>query len=227
MLTAKVGEAERLRDKIDFVLPELAGATATFLHHPRISELYSEFLFGCYCLARASVPLMEATRQAALERAGHDEVCAALGPYLEQHILEENGHDEWFLEDLLVLGSDRAAVESRLPPNGVVLSVGAQYYWGLHYHPVAIIGFLIALEGNPPTRELIGQLIERTGHDPKAFRTLGEHADLDPHHRDELYHLLDELSLTRNQSTVVGLSALHTLHLEAVSLVEIIESLPA
>jgi hypothetical protein len=227
MRDTKSGEAERLHRSIEFVLPELVGATATFLAHPRISELYPEFLFGCYCLARASVPLMEATRKKALEMADDDEVCAALAPYLEEHILEETGHDEWFLEDLEVLGMNRDAILSRPPPATLASTVGAQYYWAFHYHPVAILGFLIALEGNPPSRELIDQLRKGTGHDSRAFRTLIEHAELDPHHGEELNRLLDELSLTRDQSTVVGLSALQTLHLEAVSLVEIIGSLPA
>jgi hypothetical protein len=221
------GEAERLHRKLDFVLPELIGATSTFLDHPRITDLYPEFLFGCYCLARASVPLMETTRQKALEMAHDDEVCAALAPYLEEHILEETGHDEWFLEDLQFLGWDRDAVLSRPPSATLASAVGSQYYWALHYQPAAILGFLIALESNPPSTELIDQLRERTGLDARAFRTLLEHAELDPHHGEELNRLLDELPLTRNQSTVVGLSALHTLHLEAVSLVEIIGSLPA
>jgi Iron-containing redox enzyme len=227
MHVVKTGEAERLQRSLDLVVPELVGATATFLAHPRIADLYPEFLFGCYCLARASVPLMETTRQTALSMAADDEVCAALAPYLEEHILEETGHDEWFLEDLGVLGMNRDAILSRPPSATLASAVGSQYYWALHYHPVAILGFLIALEGNPPSTELIDQLRKKTGHDPRAFRTLIEHAELDPHHGEELNRLLDELSLTRDQSTVVGLSALQTLHLEAVSLVEIIGSLPA
>jgi hypothetical protein len=224
--TTKAGEAERLREKLDFVLPELVGATASFLVHPRISELYPEYLFGCYCLARASVPLMEATRQKALNMAEEDDVCAALAPYLEEHIVEEKGHDEWFLEDLEVLAWDRGTVLGRLPSTSLATSVGAQYYWSLHYHPVAILGFLIALEGHPPTSALIDQLIKRTGHDRRAFRTLIEHADLDPHHGEELNRLLDDLPLTPNQSTVIGLSALHTLHMEAVTLGEILAAFP-
>lgn len=223
MRTGQTGEAERLRRSLDLVLPELVGATATFLAHPRISDLYPEFLFGCYCLARASVPLMEATREAALDMAEHDDVCAALAPYLEEHIVEEKGHDDWFLEDLEVLGWDRDTVQSRPPSATLASTVGAQYYWVLHYHPVAILGFLIALEGHPPSSALIDQLIERTGHDRRAFRTLIEHGELDPHHGEELNSLLDDLPLTRSQSNVVGLSALHTLHLEAVSLVEILD----
>lgn len=101
--------------------------------------------------------------------------------------------------------------------------VGTQYYWALHYHPVALLGFLTALESNPPTRELIDELISRTEHSPKAFRTLLEHADLDQAHGEKLDQLLDGLSLTPDQSTVLGLSAMHSVHMEALSLEEILE----
>jgi len=221
----RTGEGEQLRPKIEFILPEIKGASAKFLAHPRISQLYPEYLFGCYCIARASIPLMEATRQRALAMAEHDEVCAALAPYLETHIIEEKDHDEWFLEDLMALGWDRHTVLSRPPPASLASMVGAQYYWALHYHPVALLGFLTALESNPPTRKLIDELIEKTGRSPEVFRTLIEHADLDPHHGDELYQLLDELRLTPEQSTVVGLSAMHTLHMAAVSLAEVLDGL--
>jgi hypothetical protein len=36
------------------------------------------------------------------------------------------------------------------------------------------------------------------------------HAELDPHHRDELNDLLDSLPLTEEQSTALGLNALYT-----------------
>jgi Iron-containing redox enzyme len=193
-----------------------------FLAHPRISDLYPEYLFSSQCIARASIPLMEAARGRALDMAEDDPIATPLAKYLEGHIIEEKGHDEWFLEDLEVLGWDRSTVLTRPPSSTVASMVGAQYYWVLHNHPVALLGFLTALESNPPSRSLIDELIARTGHPPKAFRTLIEHADLDPHHEEELYGLLDELLLTREQSTVLGLSAIHTLHMTAVSIEEIV-----
>lgn len=204
------------------VLPELGGATQRFLAHPRISDLYSEYLFSSHCIARASIPLMQTARERALAMGEGDPVGAALASYLEGHIVEEMGHDEWFLEDLELLGWSRATVLARPASATVASMVGAQYYWVLHNHPVALLGFLTALESNPPSRSLIDELIARTGHSPKAFRTLIEHADLDPHHEAELYGLLDDLPLTREQSTVLGLSAIHTLHMTAVSIEELV-----
>jgi heme oxygenase-like protein len=215
-------ESERLRGKIDLVVPELVVLSQKVLVHPRIHEIYPQYLFGCYCVARASVPLMEATRDHALSMDG-DPGLVTLAAYLDRHIIEERGHDEWFLEDLEVLGWDRSTVLTRPPPLSVATMVGTQYYWALHYHPVALLAFLIALESNPPSRELIDELIELTGHDSKSFRTLVEHADLDQHHQEELYQLLDELPLTKEQSAVLGLNAMHTVHMTAVSLEELLD----
>lgn len=221
----KTGEAERLRRKLDLVLPELVGVSRKVMTHPRLADFYPEYLFTCHCIARASVPLMEAARDRALSMPDGDPVSPALASYLEKHIVEEKDHDEWFLEDLEVLGWDRSTVLTRPPSSTVAALVGAQYYWVLHYHPVALLGFLTSLESHPPARSLIDEMIARTAYDPRAFRTLIEHADLDPHHEKELYQLLDDLPLTPDQSAVLGLSAMHTLHMVSLTLVEIIDGL--
>lgn len=196
--------------------------TQRFLASSRISDLYVEYLFSSHCIARASIPLMQTARDRALTLGAEDAVGAAVAKYLEGHIVEEMGHDEWFLRDLELLGWDHSAVQARPPSATVASMVGAQYYWVNHYHPVALLGFLTALESHPPSRSLIDELISRTGHPPEAFRTLIEHADLDPRHAEELDELLDELPLTPEQSTVVGVSALYTLHMTAVSIEEIV-----
>ena len=54
------GHSQRLRGKIALVLPELLAAGRALMDHPRIAELYPEYLFTLHCMTRASVPLMEA-----------------------------------------------------------------------------------------------------------------------------------------------------------------------
>ena len=93
--------------------------------------------------------------------------------------------------------------------------VGSQYYWILHYHPAALLGYIAVLEGYPPSMAMIDGLVERTGYDRTAFRTLIAHSELDPGHADELDELLDRLPLTREQVGVVGLSAITTVRLSA------------
>jgi Iron-containing redox enzyme len=192
------------------VLPALLDAGPRLIEHPRVAELYPEFLFSSHCIIRASVPLMETGRERAEALPEGDAVAAALAGYLEEHITEEMHHDEWLLDDLEVIGSARADVLARPPAPSVAALVGAQYYWIFHYHPVALLGYIAVLEGYPPSPRLIEDLQSRTGYDASAFRTLRTHGELDPGHAEELDELLDSLPLTREQSAVVGLSAIHT-----------------
>jgi hypothetical protein len=199
----------RVRRKLELLVPALVGVGDRLIDHPAVRELYPEYLFTSHCVIRASVPLME-TALARSRATADDPVAAALAPYLEEHIDEERDHDEWLLDDLEVLGVEREAVVARPPSPLVAALVGAQYYWIFHYHPVVLLGYVSLLEGYPPSTELIDRLIDATGYPRDAFRTMIGHAELDPHHRDELNELLDSLPLTDEQSIALGLNALYT-----------------
>jgi pyrroloquinoline quinone (PQQ) biosynthesis protein C len=192
------------------LLPALLAAGPRLIQHPRVADLYVDFLLASHCIIRASVPLMEAARAQAEALQDDDAVAAALARYLQDHVPEETGHDDWLLDDLEVLGVERTTVLARPPGSAVAALVGAQYYWMFHYHPVALLGYIAVLEGYPPSMQLIQDLESRTAHDTRAFRTLRKHSELDPGHREELDELLDRLPLTRAQSRVIGLSAIHT-----------------
>jgi hypothetical protein len=163
-------------------------------------------------VVRASVPLMETALTIARTLPG-DPVAALLADYLEGHIPEEREHDEWLLGDLEFLGMPRDHVLSRLPSPTVAALVGSQYYWIRHVHPVALLGYILLLEGYPPTPRDVDRMQRSTGYGPEAFRTVRLHADLDPHHGDELDDVLDSLPLTEQQRTLLGLSALTSVQL--------------
>jgi pyrroloquinoline quinone (PQQ) biosynthesis protein C len=217
-----ITEADRLRLKLELVTPELAGATSRLVNDPRVAQLYVDYLVACHGILRATIPLMQTARGEALSR--EDEASRELAVYLENHIEEEAGEDEWLLEDLEVLGVDRSQVLTHVPSANVACLIGAQYYWALHAHPVSILGFLAALEREPPSREFIDDLIARTGHDAAAFRTLIAHAERDPDHRDELDELIDRLRLTSDEWLLVSISALNSVHALACVLDELVEA---
>ena len=156
------------------------------------------------------MPLTEAALARSRELPETDPLAVPLAAYLEEHVDEELGHDETLLDDLELVGVDRASAVARMPSPTVAALVGSQYYWILHYHPVAFLGFVAVMEGYPPTTELIEELIERTGFPPEAFRTYVEHADLDPGHRDHLDRTLDSLALTAEHESALGVSAIAT-----------------
>jgi hypothetical protein len=224
--TSPTENAERLRLTLGLVFGELVRAGERLVNHRRIRDLYPEYLFMTHCVIRASVPLMETARERARSKASGDPVAAELVDYLGEHIEEERDHDEWLLGDLEVIGVDRTAVLARPPSPTVASAVGAQYYWVLHYHPVALLGWIGLLEGYPPEMSMIDQLMAGTRYGPDAFRTLRAHAGLDPHHGDELFETLDRLPLTAEQSAVIGLSAMSSVHLLAQAIDELTRRAP-
>ena len=211
-----------LRRKLRLVVPPLVAAGERLIAHPRVRDLYPDYLFTSHCVIRASVPLMETARDRARAEAARDPVCALIAPYLEEHIVEEAHHDAWLLDDLEVVGRPRAEVLARPPVPTVAALVGAQYYWVLHHHPVALLGYIGLLEGFPPSPEMIEALRARTGYPADAFRTLVAHAELDPRHGDELFELVDTLPLTPEQSAVMGLSAMHSVQMYTRALEDVI-----
>ncbi|TML00690.1 MAG: iron-containing redox enzyme family protein [Actinobacteria bacterium] len=212
-----------LHDKIELVSQPLLDASRQFLTHPRIEALYPEYLIALHCVVRSSVPVMRTALDRAEGMADSDPVADGLIAYLEGHIEEERGHDQWLVEDLERLGVSRAALLERVPSPAVAALVGSQYYWILHYHPVALLGYLTVAEGYPVAPSLIEDLIARTGYPRDAFRMLAEHAELDPHHRDELDELLDSLAITENLETLLGLSAISTVGFMARCIEEVVD----
>jgi hypothetical protein len=121
-----------------------------------------------------------------------------------------------------VLGLERERVLARMPSSAVATLVGAQYYWILHHHPLAFLGYVGVMEGYPPTAELVELLLERTGFPREAFTTFAEHGELDPGHRDHLDRTLDALPLTERHEQVIGASAVATVALATKAVEEVV-----
>ena len=69
-------------------------------------ELYRDYLIAYDGVLRPTIPLLQTARREALARDGPASRTLAVA-YLETHIEEEAGEDEWLLQDLEVLGVDR------------------------------------------------------------------------------------------------------------------------
>jgi hypothetical protein len=208
---ARPRNGEALRLKLRLADSSLGSVVSAFWGRPDLPRLFPEFLFLVHSCIRASTPLMEQALGQARLRAEGDPVSRGLADYLERHIGDEDGHDDWLLEDLETLGLNRTEILARVPSLRAACMVGSQYYWIRHVHPVAILGYIAVLEGSPPAATELEAVQRRTGLPPQAFRTLLEHADLDVDHARELYALIDALPLTDAQSALVGMSALQTL----------------
>jgi hypothetical protein len=163
-------------------------------------------------VVRSAAPLLGAALERARALAPGDEVAASLVPYLARHAVEEHGHDQWILEDLRAAGGDPDAAVSQISPPQVAALVGAQYYWIGHVHPVSLLGHMAVVEGHAPQANFAARLQRATGHPAQAFRTIRRHAQVDQHHAQELYDVIDRLPLEPCHETLMGVSALHTVH---------------
>ena len=200
-----------LRRKIGLAAGLVDAPVRRFWEHERLSDLFPKFLVTIHGSVRATVPLMTAALSVLRAGPPADPTRPPLTAYLDQHILEEAEHEEWLLQDLEVLGFRRTEVLERAAPPSVANLVGAQYYWLHHAHPIALLGFFAVLEGHPPTIQHLEQVERQTGLPADAFRMLRHHAELDQHHAEELFDLLDGLPLSPRQVTLLGVSAFHTL----------------
>jgi pyrroloquinoline quinone (PQQ) biosynthesis protein C len=203
--------------------PAFGAACTRLFRHPRVAEIWPEYLITQHAIIRTTVPLMEAGRDRARSMAEDDRVAAGVESYLDVHIGEEQHHDDWLLDDLEAIGVSRKEALKRVPSPTVAALAGSQYYWLLHYHPVALLGYFAFMEGFPPKPEMIRELIERTGLPEAAFRTLALHGELDPGHLEELDRTIDALPLTGEQEIALGLSAISTANWVTSSLEEIAE----
>jgi hypothetical protein len=209
----KTSNSRRLREKIRLLRGEMDAVAETLWSHPRLREIYPEFLFRNHSVIRSSVPLMKAAAEECEKLLGRDPVAEGMLAYFRHHIPEETGHDDWVLDDLEILGYRRKDVLKRIPPPSAAALAGAQYYWIRHVHPVALLGFIAVLEGTPPDVAFFEATADRIGLPRKAFSNLLLHGKLDPQHRDDLDRTLDTLPLTEDHHALMGISAFQTISL--------------
>lgn len=219
----RASNSDLLWAKIRLAEGRLNLASNRFWSHPDLAELLPAFLVQLHRVMQGGIGLMRAARDRALSL--HDDpVARIVAPYLDQHILEEQDHDDWLLDDIGALGISPGEVAAATPLPSVVSLLGAQYFWALHIHPVTVFGYLIVLEGNPPLTEQLEDIRRRTRLPATAFRCLIAHADNDPHHIADLNRTLDSMPLTSEQQKYLGLSAFHTIDAVASVFEELLES---
>jgi hypothetical protein len=201
-------------------------AIHAFWTHPQMEKIFPKFLYTTYCVGRSTVPLLESAFAAASARQEVDPVATCVAEYCAVHIPEERNHDENVLDDLAALGVSRESVAQWIPSPTMAALVGAQHYWILNVHPVALLGYLEVLEGEPPVEEHLEKVIQRTGLPRAAFRTYFQHADVDRKHRDDLHAALDRMPLSKEHVNILAISAFQAVELVRQIFVELVGAHP-
>jgi hypothetical protein len=202
--------SRRLHLKLDLASGPRLDAYARLYAHPQLPRLFPSLLIYRHQIMRSSVSLLEVGHRRAREREAEHPLYAPLADYYGAHLAEERAHDSWMMEDLEASGFSRADVLARIPSSTVASLVGAQYYWVEHHDPLALLGYLVALESYPASSALLDTLQERSRMPAAAFRAIRMHAENDVGHRKVFDALLDSLPLRPEHEALLGVSAIHT-----------------
>lgn len=207
--------SQRLRATISLARARLTSLIRDVWLHPRLGELYPEFLFAMYGVTAASAPAMRAAADLC-EALPNEPLAPWLRDYYLEHAEEEDGHGDWLLADIASLGIPRERIAERLPYPSAAALVGAQYYWMRHVHPIAYLGYIAVLEA-PTEIEFLREVSARTGIPMASMSCHVQHAELDPGHVAEFDAALDALPLTKAHQDLITVSAITTIgHLERV-----------
>ncbi|MFT5758403.1 MAG: hypothetical protein ACI9LM_003144 [Alteromonadaceae bacterium] len=224
-ISGKLTHFERLTNNLGYMNLRSQHVASIFNGLAVHPEVCIEHIWINQMVARATVPLMQEVVKVA-KGMPDDPISAPLIKYMTRHIAEETDHDQWYANDLALLGIPNEQMYARIPPPNVAALVGSQYYWLQHYHPVAFMGYLACLEVYHPTVEYVEGLIKKSGLPAEGFSTIMEHAIIDAHHSQDIIDTLNALPLTEEQYKMVEMSAFQTFRYVALVMEDVCKVAP-
>ncbi len=181
------------------LLAQTSSARQQFIALPLIEEtmrqggsksLYLDFLGQAYHHVKHTAPLLAS----ATSRCGpHDHRYQSA---LLEYFNEEQGHEEWILEDIDALGGHSDTVRQGSPRLPCKVMVSHAYYLTDRVSPYGLLGMIHVLEGmsvalaGQAARAIRSRLQAGSG---AGFKYLTTHSDLDVEHTKLFEELLDGL----------------------------------
>ncbi len=160
---------------------------------------YHAFLREAYHHVRHTVPLLVACQAALPQRL--DWLRAPLDDYIE----EEQGHDEWILNDIAACGFDAEAVRRGKPALATEVMVAYAYDTIARRNPLGFFGMVHVLEGSSVALALLAadQIQKPLDLPDAAFSYLRSHGTLDREHVGHFELLMDQIDDPRDQDDIV------------------------
>ena len=143
---------------------------------------YLAFLQEAYHHVRHTVPLLRACKAALPARQ------AWLNAPLDEYVAEEQGHDEWILDDIRACGGDAEAVRRGRPGHAAEVMVAYAYDTIARGNPLGFFGMVHVLEGTSVALALLAadQIQKPLRLPDAAFSYLRSHGTLDREHTAHL-----------------------------------------
>jgi len=160
---------------------------------------YHAFLREAFHHVRHTVPLLAACNAALPER-----LAWLRGP-LDEYIQEEQGHDEWILNDIRACGFDAEAVRHGAPGHATEVMVAYAYDTIARRNPLGFLGMVHVLEGSSVALALLAaeQIQKPLGLPDAAFSYLRTHGTLDQQHTAHFALLMDQIEDPQDQTDIV------------------------
>ncbi|MDQ7955165.1 MAG: iron-containing redox enzyme family protein [Pseudomonadota bacterium] len=160
---------------------------------------YLAFLREAYHHVRHTVPLLRACKAALPARNGW------LAEPLDEYIDEEQGHDEWILDDIRACGGDAEAVRRGPPGHATEVMVAYAYDTIARVNPLGFFGMVHVLEGTSVSLALMAadQIQKPLGLPDSAFSYLRSHGTLDREHTAHFELLMDRIEDQGDQDAIV------------------------
>ncbi len=160
---------------------------------------YLAFLREAYHHVRHTVPLLRACKAALPARN------AWLNAPLDEYVEEEQGHDEWILDDIRACGADAEAVRLGRPGHATEVMVAYAYDTIARGNPLGFFGMVHVLEGTSVSIALLAadQIQKPLGLPDAAFSYLRSHGTLDREHTAHFESLMDGIEDAGDQDAIV------------------------
>ena len=160
---------------------------------------YQAFLREAFHHVRHTVPLLTACQAALPPR------LAWLRAPLDEYIEEEQGHDEWILNDIRACGYDPEVVRHGPPGHATEVMVAYAYDQIARRNPLGFFGMVHVLEGSSVALALLAaeQIQKPLGLPDGAFSYLRSHGTLDLEHTAHFALLMDQIEDPQDQQDII------------------------
>ncbi|CAN7567809.1 TenA family transcriptional regulator [Rhizobacter sp. LjRoot28] len=190
------------------LLAATEASRADLLHTPIIQgclqgevslESYIAFLTEAFHHVRHTVPLLRACKAALPDRHRW------LDEAMDEYVAEEQGHDEWILDDLRACGADAEAVRRGRPAHATEVMVAYAYDTIARGNPLGFFGMVHVLEGTSVSLALLAadSIQSPLGLPDAAFSYLRSHGTLDQEHTAHFALLMDAIDDPVDQDAII------------------------
>ena len=174
----------------------------TMVHQGLTLPEYRAFLHDLYHIVWHFCPIMAT----AASRCGDDFKHVRYDLY--ERIEEEQGHEDWVLEDIQAVGGDVEATRAKAPSAPVQAMIAFNYYSAERTHPCSVMGMLYMLEVvasvyGGRVSESIARSIGRDV-DSGGFKFLSSHATMDADHVAQMNILVKTITDPAAQQAIIN-----------------------